>query len=153
MPVGDYQWVVWLAASVGLAAVEAATADFTFLMLAGGALAGAGSAAMGASFPVSAVIAVVVGLALVLFVRPALSQRFRPAHATDIGAAGLVGRSAQVLQEVTSDESGRVKLNGEIWSARSADERRYSAGETVQVVLIDGATAVVSAAPPALTQD
>ncbi len=142
---GGAAWLAWLAGSIGLTAVEAATADFTFLMLAGGALAGAGASFFGAGFAVSATVASVVGVALLVFARPFLRRRFRPVRAGDIGAPALLGRPAEVL-EVVDAQGGRVKLHGETWSARSADDREYPVGAPVRVVRIDGATAVVSAA-------
>ena len=40
-------WLAWLGIALVLAAVEAATVDFVFIMFAGGALAGAVAAQMG----------------------------------------------------------------------------------------------------------
>jgi membrane protein implicated in regulation of membrane protease activity len=49
-----------------------------------------------------------------------------------------------VLDEVTR-ESGTVKLEGEVWSARPIDEDEvYAPGTRVQVIQIQGATALVS---------
>jgi membrane protein implicated in regulation of membrane protease activity len=60
--------------------------------------------------------------------------------------AALVGRTAEVLSEVT-DSDGRVKLGGEIWSARTLPAgRTLEVGSLVRVIRIDGATAVVDAA-------
>ena len=57
--------------------------------------------------------------------------------------AALVGRDALVTQQVDA-HSGQVKLAGEIWSARSFDDREViEPGVKVHVVEIDGATAVV----------
>jgi membrane protein implicated in regulation of membrane protease activity len=63
--------------------------------------------------------------------------------------AAHVGRTAVVLLDVTA-HAGRVKLAGEVWTARTADPSLVlPAGSTVRVVRIDGATAVVEAAPGA----
>jgi membrane protein implicated in regulation of membrane protease activity len=65
-----------------------------------------------------------------------------------MNAAALVGQDAKVVVEVTPS-SGRVKLAGEIWSARSAAAGYpLEVGSTVQVVRIDGATAVVAPLVP-----
>ena len=59
------------------------------------------------------------------------------------GTAALVGRPAYVLEEVTG-RSGRVRIGGEEWSARSYDETQViPAGATVDVMHIEGATALV----------
>ncbi len=59
------------------------------------------------------------------------------------GTAALVGRHAIVLDEVTG-HSGRVRIGGEEWSARSYDETlTIPAGSKVDVMQIEGATALV----------
>ena len=49
-----------------------------------------------------------------------------------------------MLDAVTRDDGGRVRLNGAEWSARVHDPNQNSpAGTRVRVVAIDGATAMV----------
>ena len=60
-----------------------------------------------------------------------------------IGVDALVGKSAYVLTEVT-DLGGRVRIDGEEWTARPYDETLViPAGKTVDVIEISGATALV----------
>jgi len=115
--VGDNPWLAWLGVALVLGAIEAATVDFVFVMLAAGALASAVAAAFGAPFALQIVVGVVVAVALLLVVRPWLKEKFKTGAGDTIGAAGLVGRTAWVLQTVTPTD-GRVKLGGETWSAR-----------------------------------
>jgi membrane protein implicated in regulation of membrane protease activity len=64
-------WLAWIGIALVLAAIEAATVDFVFVMFAGGALAGAVAAGSAASFPVQVVVAVAVVAHPALFaVRP-----------------------------------------------------------------------------------
>jgi membrane protein implicated in regulation of membrane protease activity len=57
--------------------------------------------------------------------------------------AALVGKQALVLEQVDG-RGGRVKIGGEVWSARSYDgESVLEAGRTVAVLEIEGATALV----------
>jgi membrane protein implicated in regulation of membrane protease activity len=59
------------------------------------------------------------------------------------GPAALVGRPARVMEEVTGF-SGRVRIGGEEWSARAYDETQViPVGHTVDVMQIEGATALV----------
>ena len=58
---GDNPWLGWLGIGLALAAIEAATVDFVFVMLAGGALAASLAAALGASLPAQVIISVLVG--------------------------------------------------------------------------------------------
>jgi len=141
----DNGWLAWLGLALVLAAVEAASVDFVFSMLAGGALAGAVAAAFGASFPVQVIAAVVVAAAMLALVRPMAKRYFAVPEGTgNIGAVAHVGRTAVVLQTVT-EHDGRVKLGGETWSARTApDSAACLPGQEVRVVSIEGATAIVS---------
>jgi membrane protein implicated in regulation of membrane protease activity len=141
----DNPWLAWLGLALILAAIEAATVDFVFIMLAGGAAAASIAAAAGASFPVQVVVAVVVSVLLLLVVRPIIKRRFMDAGSSHgIGARSLVGRTAKVIQTVTSND-GRVKLAGETWSARTSEDGAVcQPGQEVRVVSIEGATVIVS---------
>jgi membrane protein implicated in regulation of membrane protease activity len=148
---GDNVWLFWIGVGLVLAAIEAATVDFVFIMFAAGALAAAVAAALGASFPVQVVVAVAVALLLLFLVRPLIKRQFLDGEVDhQIGTSALVGREARVLQAVT-DSDGRVKLAGETWSARLAtgDTATVGPGEAVRVIAIHGATAIVSPLPPA----
>jgi membrane protein implicated in regulation of membrane protease activity len=93
-----------------------------------------------------------VSSAGLLFVgRPALKRWAQNTPSVTMNAGALVGRDARVLETVT-DRTGRVKLAGEVWSARTAPgHSSLEVGSAVHVVRIDGATAVVAPdpAPPA----
>ena len=140
----DSGWLIWVGIALTLRAIEAATVDFIFLMLAGGALAGAIAAAVGAGFPVQAVVASVAAVALLVGVRPWVKRRFtvRTERPT-LGVAGNVGRTAYVIETVTH-AGGRINLSGETWSARSQGGDAILPGDKVEVIAIDGATAVVA---------
>jgi membrane protein implicated in regulation of membrane protease activity len=141
----DNGWLVWLGLALVLGAVEVASVDFVFSMLAGGALAGAVVAALGAALPAQVVTAVVVAAALLALVRPVVKRYFTvPEGHGGIGASAQVGRSAQVLETVT-EHDGRIKLGGETWSARTRPGTALCLpGQEVRVVSIEGATAIVS---------
>ena len=141
----DNPWLAWLGIALVLAAIEVATVDFVFLMLAGGALAASAASAMGVPFPLQVVTAIVVALLLLGVVRPLIKKKFMVSEASnDIGAASLVGRHGRVLQTVTATD-GRVKVSGETWSARTArDAAACQPGQEVRVVSIEGATVIVT---------
>ena len=141
---GDHGWLAWVGLALALGAIEVVSVAFVFLMLAGGALAGAAAAAVGFSLVVQVIAAVGVAGALLLGVRPIVKSRFMVPNRGDIGAVAQVGRHALVLQTVT-EHDGRVKLGGETWSARTApDAAACLPGQEVRVVSIEGATAIVS---------
>lgn len=136
-------WVWWLIAAGVLVVAEVLTTSLFFAMIAGGAGAAAVVAALGGQAPIQvAAFAVVSGL-LLLVARPVARRHLYQPQAIRTGVDALVGADAQVL-ELVSGSDGRVKIAGEIWSARSYDgESSYSPGDAVRVISISGATALV----------
>ncbi|MFE7135062.1 NfeD family protein [Streptomyces sp. NPDC057638] len=136
-------WVWWLIGAVGLGIPLVLTAMPEFGMLSVGAVGGAVTAALGGAVLAQVLVFAVVSVALIAVVRP-IARRHRsgrPQFAS--GVDGLKGRQAVVLERVDG-QGGRIKLAGEIWSARAFDTTlTYEAGEQVDVVEIEGATAIV----------
>jgi len=136
-------WVSWLIFALALAGAEALTGDMFLLMLAGGSLAASATAWL-TDWPilVDGAVFAVVALLLVVLVRPALRQRLTPRPAL-MGIKALEGKKATVLDRVAGDK-GQVKLDGQVWTARPLNDGDvYEPGDSVTVVHIDGATAVV----------
>jgi membrane protein implicated in regulation of membrane protease activity len=136
--------VIWLIFALVLAGAEALTGDMFLLMLGGGALAASASNWL-MDWPVWAdgLVFLIVSLLLLVLVRPALRRRLTPAAGVQMGIKALEGRNALVLDRVARDE-GQVKLDGQVWTARPLNEGDvYEPGESVTVMHIDGATAVV----------
>jgi membrane protein implicated in regulation of membrane protease activity len=138
----DNAWVLWLALALIFGIVETTTLDLTFLMLGGGALVGGVAAMLGAPFLVQALVAIAASAALIGVVRPVAKRHLRQPVNARTGIAALVGRRAIVVERVDA-HGGRIKLAGEIWSARSYDNALIEIGATVDVVEIQGATALV----------
>ncbi|MFJ5528189.1 NfeD family protein [Streptomyces sp. NPDC093261] len=136
-------WVWWLIGAAGLGIGLVITAMPELGMLAVGAVAAAVVGALGGDAVFQVVVFAVVSVALIAVVRPiaARHRTQRPQLATGIDA--LKGRQALVLERVDG-KGGRIKLAGEVWSARSLNgELSYEVGQEVDVVDIDGATAIV----------
>jgi membrane protein implicated in regulation of membrane protease activity len=142
--VNGYDWAVWFGLAVVLGIVEVTSLDLVFAMLAAGAVAGAGAALVTDNLVVQALVALLVSVAGLAVVRPVALRHLRTPFAIRTGTAALVGEHALVLEPVGRD-TGRVKVKGEVWSARTFDPHAdvIEAGRNVEIVQIDGATVVV----------
>ena len=140
----ETQWLLWVIAALLLGLLELISFDFVFSMLVIGALAAAGAAFLGYGFTVQVFTFAIASVLALLLVRPALRRWIgRHSPETVTNADALVGRTAITLAEVTG-RAGQVKLAGETWSARAADQAAViPEGVDVTVVRIEGATAVV----------
>ncbi|MDQ2588836.1 NfeD family protein [Saccharothrix yanglingensis] len=134
--------LIWLILGVVLVAAEVLSGDFVLVMLGLAAFGAAGSAALGADVVVSAIVFGVVSLGLVAGARPAIRRRLELGRGHRSGVEALVGGTAVVVSTVDG-HGGRVRIGGEVWSARSLDHEVIEPGAEVTVVEISGATAVV----------
>ncbi|MET9444084.1 NfeD family protein [Streptomyces sp. NPDC006610] len=136
-------WLIWLivAAMLALAEVFALTA---FLgMLSAAALVTAGAAAIGLPPSFQFLVFALVATVTVLFVRPIALRHVLQPQVERFGVDALVGRAAYVVSDVTGLD-GRVRIDGEEWTARAYDETLViPSGKTVDVIEIKGATAIV----------
>lgn len=137
------QWWIWLAAGGLLLVVEMLTVDLLFASLAFSALIAAGVSFLTPSAPVQGIVFAIAAVISIFLLRPIALKNLKkssPDIATNIEA--LIGASAITISEV-DENGGQVKLNGEIWSARSSTGRIKKTTQT-KVVAIEGATAVVT---------
>jgi membrane protein implicated in regulation of membrane protease activity len=138
--------VLWIVLAIALAIGEAFTATFLIIFFAAGALAAAGAAALGAPLVLQAVVFAAVSALSVGAIRPIIVKHQRSAleaGETPFGIEAMEGSEATVLEEVDADH-GLVKIDGELWTARSFDgAESYKPGERVRVIKVRGATAIV----------
>ena len=136
-------WALWLTVFLVFAAVEMLTLDLFFIMLGGGALAGLVADFAGADLWLQIVVFCVVSLLMIAFVRPITLKHLHKGPAEQrTNVDRLIGESALVMEAVSAT-GGRVKIGGDVWSARS-DSGVLTEGQRVIVAAIDGATAVVA---------
>ncbi|MCL7424057.1 NfeD family protein [Streptomyces sp. NPDC052415] len=136
-------WVWWLigAAALGIPLVMTAMPELGLLAV--GALAAAGVAGLGGGVVLQVLVFAAVSVALALAVRPIAARHRTQRPQLISGVEALKGKQAVVLERVDAS-GGRIKLAGEVWSARSLDGgQAYEVGQAVDVVDIEGATAIV----------
>jgi membrane protein implicated in regulation of membrane protease activity len=136
-------WVIWLVAAIGLAIGEVFTPGLFFLgPVAVAAAAAAVAAALSGTLAALIVFLVCAVLSLAVL-RPIARAHLRIPAIARTGTAALVGRKATVLRQVDR-EGGLVRIGGEEWSARAfVSDQVIEPGTPVDVVEIEGATALV----------
>jgi membrane protein implicated in regulation of membrane protease activity len=137
-------WLIWAIAAVLLSVGEILTPGMFFL---GPVALAAVAAAVVALLDVGVVgqlLAFVIGtIATVAFLRPIAKRHLHMPAALRTGTAALEGTKAVVLQRVDVN-GGRVRIGGEEWSARAyMEDQVLEPGTRVEVVKIEGATALV----------
>jgi membrane protein implicated in regulation of membrane protease activity len=139
-------WVIWLIAAVIFGVGEILTLGFFLAPFAGGALVAALVTGLGGGTFVGWAAFLVVSVILLLALRPLARSHRRQPPSLRTGTAALVGKTGMVVERIANDEGvGCVRIDGEVWTARSYDDDAViDAGKRVQVVEIKGATALVT---------
>jgi len=138
-------WLVWVVVAIALAVGEVLTPGLFFL---GPVALAAGAAALASLLGAGAVGSLIVfiagSLASLAFLRPIARRHVRMPAISRTGTDALVGRKALVTRKVDA-HGGRVRIGGEEWSARAyLDDQVLDEGASVDVIQIEGATALVA---------
>jgi membrane protein implicated in regulation of membrane protease activity len=138
-------WLIWAIIAVLLGIGEMLTPGLFFL----GPLAlSAGIAALvaliGGGTIISLIVFILASVGSLAFLRPIAKSHMRMPMVSRTGTDALVGRKAVVTRRIDAN-GGRVRIGGEEWSARSyLDGQVVEEGKSVDVIQIEGATALVS---------
>jgi membrane protein implicated in regulation of membrane protease activity len=137
------EWVYWMIAAGALAVGEIFTLGFFLGPIAIAAVLAAIAALVGLPLAVQLIVFIVAASASLALLRPIARRHMQTPAQLRTGTAALVGSRATVLERVDGN-GGRVKLGGEVWSARAYDEDEVmEPGTRVHVLKIEGATALV----------
>ena len=136
----------WLVALIMLAAAEAATVGLVCIWFAGGALVALIAAGVGAPLWLQITLFLIVSAVLIALLRPMVRKIILP-RKTATNADRHLGKTALVTEEINNlHETGAVKLDGVIWTARAKDDQVIPVGTVIRVLDIQGVKVVVEAA-------
>lgn len=135
-----YVWVAVIIISVGFEAFSLSLSSIWFGV---GALAALIAASIGLNLSAQLLIFVIFSAALLILVRP-FCRRFLRSQGEATNADRIVGESAIVTEEIDNvQQTGAIKIFGQLWTARSTDDAPIPVGATVRVVEIKGVKAIV----------
>jgi membrane protein implicated in regulation of membrane protease activity len=137
-------WVIWMVAAGLLAVGEIVSLSFFMGPIAAAAVLAGVAALVGAGTALQLVVFILASIGSLLVLRPIARRHLITPAKIRTGTAALIGAPAVVIERVDRD-GGTVKLSGEVWSARTYDEDEVlEPGARVQVMKIEGATALVT---------
>ena len=140
MGITAYLPVYWLIALVVFLVIEAATLGLATIWFAGGALVALIAAMCGAGIVIQIVLFLVVSLVLLFFTR-----RFLNKDTLKTNVDRVVGMEGVVTEEISNlAGTGRVSLEGNMWTARTENEGGTIPVDAVVTVLrVEGVKLIV----------
>lgn len=138
--------ILWVVAFLVMLIIEAATLGLTTVWFAGGALVAAIITPLGAPIWLQIIVFIVVSVVLLIFTRPIVAKHFNGNRAKT-NVESLAEKKAYVTEEVDNIKAtGKVKVDGMDWSARTAEDGvTIPMGSLVKVLKVEGVKAIVEA--------
>ena len=136
--------LLWLVLIVVFLMAEASTVTLISLWFAAGALVAMIASLLGAQFWLQGVLFLVVACFLLACLRPLVRKYIKP-RITKTNVDAVIGAKGYVTAAVDNlSATGKVKLNGMEWTARSTSGERIAEGTLVKVDRIEGVKAFVT---------
>lgn len=136
-------WGIWVIVAVGCAIAEIFTSGFFIIWFSGGALVAAVLSLAGVNLNWQIVSFVAVSTVLVLSTKKISSAWFRKGGEVKTNVYALEGMTGYVIQDIPEQSFGQVKVEGEVWAAKSIDGTKIPSGAQVKVVKVEGVHLVV----------
>lgn len=136
--------IVWIAMLALFVVIEAATAQLVTIWFAVGALASLIAALVHAPIAIQIVLFVVVSVVALFATRP-LVRKITNTKEARLNADRCIGQTAVITETINNiDGTGMAKIDGKVWTARSADGSVIPEGTQVTVNKIEGVKLIVS---------
>lgn len=136
--------IIWLLVVIALLMVEAGTVSLVSLWFAAGALAALIAGLFSAPLWLQLTLFLVVSCLSLACLRPLVRKYLRP-RLTKTNVDSVIGTQGYVTEDVDNlSATGKVKLSGMEWTARSANGEPIPTGTLVQVDRIEGVKAFVT---------
>jgi membrane protein implicated in regulation of membrane protease activity len=137
----EFRWI-WLGLAIVLAVIEGLTLGLTTIWFAIAALVMVFVSFLPIPLLFQLLIFAAISAALLFFTRPIAIKKFKVGR-VKTNVDSLVGKHALVIKQIAEFERGEVKLNGQIWSAKTEDGAAITEGTKCEVVRIEGVQAIV----------
>lgn len=134
----------WLISMVVLFIVEAATVNLMTIWFAFGALGALITSLLGGNLWLQIVIFILVTVITLIPTRKLAKKYFSKSHHQPTNSDIVIGKDCVVNEDIDNLLSvGAVKCMGKEWTARSENNEKIAAGETVTAVAIEGVKLIV----------
>lgn len=137
---------IWIAVIAVAVIVEAISAQLLSIWFALGGLAALLTSFLTDSIAVQTTVFCIVSVVSLAVIFPLAKKSLKKEH-IKTNADRYIGKTAVVTEDISNiNAKGQVKVDNQIWSARSDDGSAVSAGTPVKVLRIEGVKLIVSAA-------
>ena len=133
---------IWLILTIVFTLIEIFTFGLTTVWFAIAALIMIFVSFLPIPFVYQVIIFLVISSTLLIFTRPIAVKKFKTGR-VKTNVDSLAGQQALVIKQIGEFNAGEIKVNGQVWSARSEDNTVIDEGNKCEILRIEGVHAVV----------
>lgn len=138
-------WQIWLIAAGLFLILEMFTMGFLVFWLGIGSLLAMLVSFIAPSSIILQTAVFVLSSGILIFATKPFVKKFTEKDTTKTNVFSLVGKKAIVIEDIDwVTGSGQIKLNGEVWSAKTKEQVNISKGTEVEIESIEGVKAFVT---------
>ena len=140
--------IVWLIIAAIMLIGEFLCPIFFMFWFAIGALVALATTLITSNITIQIVVFLLVSVILAIFIKPLTTKLFKNEKKDELNMNGIIGKKAKVIETIDNiNGTGRVKINGEIWTAVNENEsERISPEELGSSANVDGGKLIVKKA-------
>lgn len=137
-------WQFWIILAGIFFVIEIATVGFLVFWFGIGSLIAMIVSLFTSNIAIQTTVFILSSTILLFFTRPFVNKFSKKENEIQTNAYSIIGKKGIVTKDIDPIEGkGQIKVGTEIWSAKSADDRKIEAGIEVEILEIDGVKAVV----------
>ena len=138
-------WYFWLILAGIFVIAEIATIGFLIFWLSLGSLCAMLTSFFTDNIIIQTAVFVVTSVLFIFLTRPLAKKLAKTDNTLVTNAFSIIGKKAIVIKEINPTLGvGQIKIDGQVWTAKSTNEEIISEGTEVLILNIDGVKAVVS---------
>lgn len=137
-------WMFWLIAAGLFFVIEIATVGFLVFWLGIGAILAMITSFITNSFVIQFVVFLISSTLLIIFTKPLINKFVKIPEEVKTNAYSIIGKRAIVVIPINNTTgTGQIKIDGELWSAKSFNDENIPKNAEVEILDITGVKAVV----------
>jgi len=133
---------IWLILFIVLIVIEMCTVGLVCIWFALGALVSFIISYFSNNLLIEIPIFVIVSFVALIFTRPILQKYFKK-NIIKTNVNKLIGETGIVIEDVTKTNMGKIKVDGQIWSALNSEKGRIEKDTEVEVLSVEGVKLIV----------
>lgn len=138
-------WAIWLILCGIFLLIEIFNFSFLLIWPGIGSFFAFIASILGASIEIQIAVFAISTTLMILFMKPLVQKLFKNKDETKMNNNAMIGKKGIVIKEINPlDETGQVKVAGELWSAITLDNKNIEINEIVKVTKVEGVKLVVT---------